>query len=314
VSRKRRPWVAAVGTLLQPGLGHLYAGAPRRGFAAVLIALLAPPLWGSCLVLLADSPGSAIVTTVLFLCTTMVLAVDAALAARRQPVGYILRPYNRWYIYLVAVITIGTLGMVATELTRKHFVQAFRIPTASMEPSVQLGDFIFVSMWRPTADLRHGSIVVFRSVEEPDLKVLKRVVGLPGDTLTMRDGILNRNGATVPEPYAVHEDPTRKENGFQRAKMRGWQISHLVAADTFISSYEPDLQDWGAVVVPPLSIMVLGDNRDHSYDSRYYGFIPFGYVVGRPTFVYYSHNPSSPKPWRVVSAPRWDRVGMKLSD
>jgi signal peptidase I len=169
-------------------------------------------------------------------------------------------------------------------------------------------------MWRPTSDLRHESIVVFRSVEDPDLKVIKRVVGLPGDTLAMRSGVLYRNGGAVREPYVIHEDPTRHEDPIQRTKMRAWQISHLAAADSFISSYQPDLQEWGAVVVPPESIMALGDNRDHSYDSRYYGFIPLKQVVGRPSFVYYSHDASSSKPWRALSAPRWDRVGVRLSE
>jgi len=60
--------------------------------------------------------------------------------------------------------------------------------------------------------------------------------------------------------------------------------------------------------------MVLGDNRDHSYDSRYYGFIPFERVVGRPSFVYYSHDPSSSNRWRVLSAPRWERLGVSVSE
>jgi signal peptidase I len=293
-------------------LGHLYAGAPRRGFAAVLIALVVPPLWGVSLLL--GSPGSAIVTTFFLLCITIVLVVDAALVAKRQPADYMLRPYNRWNYYLAWVIALGPLATMSTELTRRHIVQAFRVPSGSMEPSVRVGDFIFVSMWRPSSDLRHGSIVVFRSVEEPELKVIKRVVGLPGDTLAMRGGVLYRNGGAVREPHVIHEDPTRHENTIQRAKMRAWQISHLAAADSFISSYEPDLQDWGAVVVPPQSLMVLGDNRDQAYDSRYYGFIPSNRVVGRPTFVYYSHDPSSSQRWRVLTAPRWDRVGVRISE
>jgi signal peptidase I len=314
LNRKRRPWVAALATLVQPGLGHLYAGTPARAGAAVLISFAALPLWGVCLLLFTPRPDLALVVSLLILSITIWLALDAARSAKRQPAEYMLRPYNRWHIYAAWVLMVGALlGYFPRNMTRKYLVQAFRVPSGSMEPSLLIGDLIFVSRWRPTKNVRHGSMVVFNSVEEPGLKVIKRVVGMPGDTIAMRGGNLHRNGVAVTEPYAVHREPTRHEDPLQRSKMRDWQISHLVG-DPLISSYAPDLQDWGPVVVPPDSLLLLGDNRDRSYDSRYYGFVPLHAVVGKPTFVYYSYDPSSKRRWPWALAARWDRVGIPASE
>jgi signal peptidase I len=180
-----------------------------------------------------------------------------------------------------------------------------------MAPTVMAGDLLLVNMWHPARELGRGAVVVFDSVEEPGLKVIKRVVGLPGDTIAMVGGLLRQNGSLVSEPYVIHEDPTRHEDAVQRAKMRQWQMSYIAAGHN-LSEYAPDLQDWGPVVVPRDSLFLLGDNRDNSYDGRYYGFVPIAHVVGRPMFVYYSYDPagSHRRPW--ASALRPERIGAVL--
>ena len=102
-----------------------------------------------------------------------------------------------------------------------------------------------------------NDILVFDSVEDKGLKVVKRLIGMPGDTLSMENGELFRNGERVNEPYAVRSDPTRSEDPIQRAKMREWQLPHLVNRDE--ATYQPDLQEWGPIVVPRR--LVLHDGR-----------------------------------------------------
>jgi signal peptidase I len=135
---------------------------------------------------------------------------------------------------------------------------------------------------------------------------VKRLIGVPGDTLAMEAGQLYRDGQRVDEPYALHGDPHRSEDPIQRAKMREWQIPHLVHRDT--ASYQPDLHDWGPIVVPPDSFFMMGDNRDSSYDGRYWGFLPRKNVRGRPLVVYFSYDPNSWKSLPFLTAVRWGRI------
>jgi signal peptidase I len=202
---------------------------------------------------------------------------------------------------------------------RTFLVEAFRIPSGSMENTLLIGDFLFVNKALYGAEVpiigtrlpavrepRRNDILVFDSVEDEGLKVVKRLIGMPGDTLSMENGELFRNGERVNEPYAVHSDLTRSEDPIQRAKMREWQLPHLVKRDA--AKYQPDLQDWGPIVVPSDSFFMMGDNRDSSYDGRYWGFLPRKNVRGRPLVVYFSYDPSSWRALPFLTAVRWTRL------
>jgi len=211
------------------------------------------------------------------------------------------------------------VALVVWFFLRTFLVEAFRIPSGSMENTLLIGDFLFVNkaLYGAEVPIIHArlpavrepardDILVFDSVEEEDLKVVKRLIGMPGDTLSMEGGQLYRNGQRVDEPYAVHADPARSEDPGQRAKMRAWQLPHLAGNDT--TSYHPDLQDWGPIVVPADSFFMMGDNRDSSYDGRYWGFLPRENVRGRPLVVYFSYDPSSWRALPFMTAVRWGRI------
>jgi signal peptidase I len=202
---------------------------------------------------------------------------------------------------------------------RTFLVEAFRIPSGSMENTLLIGDFLFVNKALYGSEVpiigtrlpavrepRRNDILVFDSVEDKGLKVVKRLIGMPGDTLSMENGELFRNGERVNEPYVVHTDATRTEDPIQRAKMREWQLPHLVKRDP--AKYQPDLQEWGPIVVPPDSFFMMGDNRDSSYDGRYWGFLPRKNVRGRPLVVYFSYDPSSWRALPFLTAVRWTRL------
>ncbi len=209
------------------------------------------------------------------------------------------------------------IAIVAWLLLRTFVLEAFQIPTASMAGTLLPGDRLFVNKavfgpevpglgwhfpaWR---EPRRDEVLVFDAVEG-DEKLVKRLVGLPGDTLEMRHGVLYRNGLRQEEPWVRHADPTRGELPEVRARMRAWQLPH-VAGDTF--AYEPDLQHWGPLVVPPDSLFVMGDNRDNSYDSRYWGLLPRSAVRGTPLVIYYSFDPDSWQPHPMWRAIRWGRL------
>ncbi len=229
-------------------------------------------------------------------------------AAQHQP--SLLREWTRSIVFTI----------VAWLLLRTFLVEAFRIPSGSMERTLLPGDFLFVNkaLYGAEVPLLHwhlpavreplrGDIVVFDSVEEPGKKLVKRLVGVPGDTLAMRDGILVRNGQFVDEPYVLHTDSGKREGPAMRERMREWQVAHLTGS-ALPSRYQPDLQNWGPILVPPDSLFMLGDNRDGSYDGRYWGFLPRRSVRGHPLVVYFSYDPDSWHAAPFLTEIRWQRI------
>ena len=201
-------------------------------------------------------------------------------------------------------------------LVRTFVVEAFRIPTGSMENTLLVGDFLLVNKAVygaeiPGTDLHlpafsepdEGDVVVFVPPHEPTKNYVKRLVGMPGDTLAMRDKVLYRNGTAVEEPYAQYQD---RSGDAVHPAMR-WQSNHLLANP--VRSYHPTRDNWGPLVVPDSQYFVLGDNRDNSEDSRYWGFVPRSAIRGRPWFVYYSFEPVPAEglPW--LRGVRWERIG-----
>lgn len=203
---------------------------------------------------------------------------------------------------------------------RSYVVEAFRIPSPSMENTLLVGDFLFVDKTGyggqfqiPLTGLRFGrlpgyatpqrnTLVIFRSVEDstPNLDVVKRLIGVPGDTLQMVNDTLIRNGQRLDEPYALHlADATLPAPALQLAQMRTRQLPHYVGKDP--EHYQPTPHTWGPLVVPPDSYWVMGDNRDDSWDSRFWGFLPRSHIEGRPLFIYMS---VALDPFRI----RWNRL------
>lgn len=208
-------------------------------------------------------------------------------------------------------------AVVAWLILKTFLLEAFRIPSSSMENTLLVGDFLFVNKAIYGAAVpfteahlpafrepRRNEILVFNSVEE-DLDVVKRAVGVAGDTLAMRGGTLYLNGRPVDEPYVVHTDLSKSEAPSTRARMRAWQLQHYVGTNA--ESYAPDLQDWGPIVVPPDSYFMMGDNREESHDSRTWGFLPRSHVQGTPMFIYYSYNGESWRSMPWLTDIRWNR-------
>ena len=208
------------------------------------------------------------------------------------------------------------VALVIWLVVRSLLVEAFRIPSGSMENTLLIGDFLFVNKTLygaeipltnkhlpPVREPRRLDIVVFRSVEDPRVNVVKRVVGMPGDTLSMKENVLELNGKPVDEPYVIRTDPA-SDPGLP--EMRAWQVKYLVGRDA--ASYRPTLHNWGPVVVPADSFMVMGDNRDNSLDSRYWGFLGRDRIRGRPLMIYYSYNKEGMLPLPFLTAIRWGRI------
>ncbi len=209
------------------------------------------------------------------------------------------------------------LAFILFLLVRAFLVEAFKIPTGSMEGTLLVGDFLLVNKLVYGAEVpflrkhlpavrepRLGDVVIFQWPEDPEKNFVKRLVGLPFDTIAMRDGALYRNGAAVSEPYVARSaligDAPSAEFRWQR---------DFVAGVVDVQRYHPSRNNWGPLVVPAHHYFVLGDNRDNSLDSRYWGFVPDSLVRGSPIFVYYSYDPDSGRAFDWLTRVRWQRLG-----
>jgi signal peptidase I len=191
------------------------------------------------------------------------------------------------------------IAVIMALFIRTFVVQAFKIPTGSMEPNLLIGDHLLVNKFifgpgsferaiLPTRDIRRGDVVVFKYPEDPERDFIKRVIGLPGETLELKGRRIHINGQPIDEPYA-HYLPRPSSDGIHE-------------------STSDDVRDaYGPVVVPQNAYFVMGDNRDNSQDSRYWGFLPRDLVKGRALFIYWSFEPDG-SVTGVVTGTRWSRL------
>lgn len=173
------------------------------------------------------------------------------------------------------------IAIIFVNFARIFVFQAFKIPTGSMEDNLKVGDHIIVNKFIygppgplpklfPLREIRRGDIIVFRYPEQPETDFVKRVIALPGETISLRDKKVHINGKPLDEPYVVHADPTI----FPYEPM---QIEPYRSRDNL-----------RPVTVPAGQYFAMGDNRDHSHDSRFWGPVPRGMIKGRAFMVYWS--------------------------
>lgn len=208
------------------------------------------------------------------------------------------------------------IALVIWFFLRALLVEAFRIPSGSMENTLLVGDFLFVNKALYGAEIpivqkrlpafrepERFDIVVFDSPIQPGVNVVKRVIGMPGDTLHMEDNVIFLNGDRLEEPWVIRTEPLHDP---EDPRMRAWQVKYLVGRDP--RTYRPTLKNWGPLAVPADSFFVMGDNRDNSLDSRYWGFLGRDRIDGRPLFIYYSFDRSGMLPLTPLTAIRWGRI------
>ncbi len=201
---------------------------------------------------------------------------------------------------------------------RAFLFQTFVITSGSMENTLLVGDFLVVNRAAigsrvPFTDIRipgyseprRGDVLVFDPHHEVDMTLVKRLVGLPGDTLEMRDRVLYLNGEARDEPYVVH---TRRPDDFDPDMT--WQRDYLVAGPR--DDYRPTRDNWGPLVIPDGHHFMLGDNRDTSLDSRYWGLLEGWRFEGRAVGIYFSYNRGSARPFPWIREIRGSRIGDRI--
>jgi signal peptidase I len=272
-SRGRRI-TATVLSLIVPGAGHFLLGAFRRGAAgAVGLALIG-------FLLLFAMPVSLLTFTALLALAVgiggrIAMAVDTARLTTPRPA---------WKLVVIGWAALLAVDVVVVDWVkqyyRTHHAQAFTIPAGSMQPALLVGDYVMVdkSAYRDRAPQR-GDIVVFPYPPDERRTFIKRVVALPGEQILIREHRLTVNGRPLAEPYVATAVGVRQ----------------VASACDYAFGCEP-------ITVPADSYFLLGDNRDNSQDSRYWGFVRRDKIMGRVVTIYWSWD-------RERSWPRFDRIG-----
>jgi len=195
----------------------------------------------------------------------------------------------RWHKVLLEYVEALAVALILALVIRTFVVQAFKIPSGSMLETLQIGDHLLVNKFiygvkMPFSgdilyhvdDPQHGDIVVFEFPEDPDKDFIKRIIGVPGDVIEIKDKAVYRNGEKLDEPYVRHADP----------------------------NIVPRRDNFGPITVPEGKYFVMGDNREESYDSRFWGYVDREKIKGKAWVIYWS--------WDGFPNVRFNRIGMTV--
>jgi signal peptidase I len=257
--RTLSPAFAFFSAFLGLGVGLVYVGELRLAIAAVfgLYGLIALSGWTGAMT---SSAAGLWIVMIICLGIFAASAIWPAVIALRDR-HRVVKRYNRWWFYALWLLVAGLISLVAYKSRGVVFgYDLYRAPSVAMSPTIERDDFFLVNAWRyhhhaPAV----GEVVVLNLNDGTGIKYVKRIVGISGDRIELRDSTLFRNGQPVNEPYV-----------------------HLVSP---LPSFG---RDYGPIVVGPEQVFVLGDYRDNSMDSRKWGTIPISQLQGRAHFIWLS--------------------------
>lgn len=257
MTKKRRPILTAVLSLLMPGFGHIYAGDLKKGLSLIGIeygVILLAGIFG----VLSTFYGIAALIVLAIGFYVFVISSSVRLAIKNKE--YQLHPYNRWYWYVLIFISVTVFTNIIFSY-RGNILghETYRIPAKSMEPTLQVGDFITVNT--RYLQPKVGDVVVFLYPNDRTIPYVKRVAALGLDTVSIDNGVVFRNGR--PEELLLVPESKRQR-------------------DYSISMEEKK--------IPKDEIFLLGDWRDNSNDSRFWGTVPIADIVGKVTYIWFSKN------------------------
>lgn len=311
VFRERKPLFALALSFLLTGMGQVYNGKLRKGILFFAASLIVPFLLFQLSVVGPDQ--TLIVLFALFLIADPGISVWAALdawkQAKRLRKNYRRKIYNKLSVYILLIVGLNLLAFALIAGWRKLEILAatYRQVTRSMAPTILPGDFILADQRTDRSSenlgLRRGELVIFRLPRDKKLRVVERIIGLPGDEIELRGMELYVNGkkwtaqeAPAPEGREVESDGKKIIAFYEKGDSGVYRVFYN----------EGTARDVFKISVPEGCCFVLGDNRDISADSRHWGGIAFNDIVARPRIVYFSREPQG--------GVDWSRIGKSLGN
>jgi len=278
--KKRHPLIAALLSGIIPGLGQIYNGQLRKGiiyYFANLFGYLLYFVSG-----LQKSFHGLVIFCIAAACFYLFIIAEAAFVAFKKK-KITLQLYNRWYVYIFSIIICMIIGQYSVLLVQDIYgLRAYRISSSAMEPTLLLGDHIYAdNKYYINNKVQREDIIVFIYPIDRTKSFLKRVIAVGGDVIEIRDKKVFVNDTAVTDAYAIHKEDV-----------------------IFPKSLQPR-DNFGPIKVPEGAIFVMGDNRDQSYDSRFWGFVKQGDVIGKPLYIYWSWDSDN-------YSVRWNRLGLSM--
>jgi len=292
IENKRWPWVAVTLSVIMTGLGHVYCGRIVKGLVLAFIScIFIPFLFGAFSVSHSSSRIAVIIATLLAFSVVWLYAIiDSWYTAKRTTENYILKDYNRWYMYVILIL-LGTGGSSQIAFNvRTFFLQAFRVPVASNYPTMLPDDrFLANKIAYKNNDPQKGDLIVFTNPQDRRQNYIKRVIAVAGETVEIRNGEIYINDKKVTRqklPQSTLDDIRIKVN---QALLEGdvyEESNGSVKYKIFLAGHKPPA-DFAKITVPDHHCFVLGDNRNLSYDSRQFGPVLLATIKGRAEYLYF---------------------------
>lgn len=254
--------------MVAPGLGQLYNGQILKGIIFFLAILLIPTI-----LLLVGLPSQFLGLAAIFIiafCLWVFIIAEAFAAAKRKK-EVVLKAYNKWYLYILIILLVNGTYFIPRDSTANFAskvlgFQVYKIPAGSMEPTLLIGDYLITdSKYFRKHELQRRDLVICQNPKDLYKDFIKRVIALEGEKIEIKNKQVYINDEVLPESYVIHNDAS----------------SNVAMRDNF-----------GPELVPPNHCFVLGDNRDNSMDSRFWGAIPLGNIKGKPLYIYWAKDKS----------------------
>ena len=265
ILKKRKPILALLLSLVTPGLGQIYNGQFKKGIIYLIGFLLAYILFSF---LLFKFYGM-IFYLIIMLGFFVFILIDALRGANKLK-AIQLKPFNKWYVYLIIFLLSSVVIRPLLGLTIKsNIARAYKIPSSGMDPTILVGDHLIADMKIYKSEKpKRGDIIIFKFPKDPSKDFIKRVIGTEGEKVTIIHNKIYINEKLIDDPWGHFTIP------------------------------RSSIEDYGPVKVPEGSFFVMGDNRDNSQDSRFWGFVDIKKVKGKALYLYWAKNKS--------------RIGMEL--
>jgi signal peptidase I len=263
--KKRKPILALILSLLTPGLGQVYNGQFKKGISYLVGFYLVYLVFSFLLLTFHGMIFYLIVTMGFFF-----FIVIGAFRRANKLKAITLKPFNKWYIYLMIFLLSNVAVLPLLQWTvRNNIARAYKIPSSGMAPALLVGDRLIADMRsRKSQQLQRGDIIIFEFPKDPSKDFIKRVIGMEGEKVEIVKNKIYIDEKLLDDPWGHFMMP------------------------------RSSIEDYGPIRVPEGSLFVMGDNRDNSQDSRFWGFVKVEKVKGKALYLYWAKNKS--------------RIGMEL--